>query len=369
MYIIPYIIYLFYLFVAAHSCELMYNKDNDKVYLCDASKNIPSNCFVFWENDYMSFCAVENTSVIPATQLNMSNFTVNKTNSIAYNNISSIYTNLSTELNSTNSTNIRNISSNYTNFANVTTILTANASINASINEIIVTTVLTKNASINANSTTMPLPFVTNLSTDNFTTNMSSDYYFYSRKKGISYTDTAKQTTSSYAILIFIGMFLCLCYGYQCRKKFKNKQLKKPLPKKKTEKEQPLHNQEQQQTLKKRSLSMPMNERESIKWKKNPFHKKNSIYDINIDNILLDNLHNNVVQQTILPNRPIVSNKEEEIVHHENVLEECEILLSSIQEDDLDEFEDVEEDLPLPTVAPPMIKRDTYTVSSPKPSL
>ena len=390
MYIIPYIIYLFYLFVVAHSCELMYNKDNDRVYLC--TQNTPSNCFIFWQNADMTFCVVEDAQINASTltkDYNISNGSQILSANLTYMNSTNISlrvtvlgspkknisTNTGTMVSTINSTNtstknvsIINSTSIRTNFS---TKFSTNFSTKISTNTSTDTNFIDVNISIKGITINNTNNSTSILSTDNFTRNSSSVSFHSSATKDLQHQNTTNQTTFSYSTLIIFGIAFSVCYGYLLRKKYKTKQqsFKKSLPRKEEEHSPSNIQKPQQHTLKKRSLSMPLNKRESIKWKRNPFHNVNNTFN---DKILFETLDNNA--QKTLPEKPVfepinISPTKEEMFDHENVLEECEILLSSIREDDLIEFEDVEEDLPLPSTAPPMIERDAHTVSSPKPSL
>ena len=112
---------------------------------------------------------------------------------------------------------------------------------------------------------------------------------------------------------------------------------------------------EPRHTLKNRSLSMPGKEQPFQKWKKNPFlSRKDTLMNIKKIQDTKNILNNeNITTQTISLEDIILDEPKPKINEKpelENVLEECEILLSSIRDD---EFEDVQEDLPLPPGSPP----------------
>ena len=66
---------LFFFFNNIYGCDLLHTlNDNGKVFMCDASKTRPSDCHVFWDNTYISFCVVEN-ELKSNTTINLTNFT------------------------------------------------------------------------------------------------------------------------------------------------------------------------------------------------------------------------------------------------------------------------------------------------------
>ena len=134
------------------------------------------------------------------------------------------------------------------------------------------------------------------------------------------------------------------------KKKRSLRRKRRPVSKKnnKGEKTREKLTKEPRPTLKNRSLSMPGKQKPFKKWKKNPFLSRNDTVR-NIKKIEdRENTLNNetyITTHTVSLNDIILPVKEEPF-GSESVLEECEILLSSIRDD---EFEDVQEDLQLPS--------------------
>ncbi len=69
------------IFTPVLSCEIMHQmQSNALIFMCDASKRIPDNCIVFWQNNFLSFCISEshvdshNNSLV-----NLTNYTYQNT--------------------------------------------------------------------------------------------------------------------------------------------------------------------------------------------------------------------------------------------------------------------------------------------------
>jgi hypothetical protein len=72
-YIWAFAIWCALLLQAALGCDILYNIENNaEVWLCDASKTIPTGCAVFWTNNYLSFCVlnVEQDILVNSTTQN-----------------------------------------------------------------------------------------------------------------------------------------------------------------------------------------------------------------------------------------------------------------------------------------------------------
>lgn len=62
------------------SCEIMHQmQSNALIYMCDASKVIPDNCKVFWQNNFLSFCISETYVNNNHSRINFTNYTYQNT--------------------------------------------------------------------------------------------------------------------------------------------------------------------------------------------------------------------------------------------------------------------------------------------------
>ena len=359
MYHVIILILLYIIFTCVSPCDLMYDKDYEKVYLCDASKDIPNQCNVFWKNNFISFCALE---TIPPN-VSSQNLTVlyNTSSSFLHSMVNAtllVATNVSHQTLLENATENMSYALNKTYNKNNET--TYNKTyINVTYNEIYNNKTTYNNSALTNN--------ITNKT--ELQINISNNYYSYYS----SGTNTAPiGHTNSVLItffIIFLLLFMFVIITYLSRKKFLKKKhsiAKKKLSENKIVKKETFEKvaKEPRPTLKNRSLSMPDREQPFRKWKKNPFlSRKDTLFNIdkNIDNCLNEE---NILTQSVslediifkAPPSKLTSQKEPKI-ESENVLEECEILLSSIRDDD---FKDVEEenDLPLPPGIPPFTNQN-----------
>ena len=363
---------LSYIFVCVLPCDIMYNTGFEQVYLCDASKDIPNQCNVFWENNFISFCALEmsppngTTNVsshntpffISANTTNYSNTTLHIENITSHN---LTLANISYNNNSYN--NISHAKNSYTNISHVNNSFTIISYNNISYNNISYNNMYNKTLHKNINNTSN----VKNISSNesNSLINITKYNLYFSASETEDSTTESTYTSVFVTVLIIVIIVLMFVVNiYLCNLKFTKK--KKSLrnlrhdSKKISEREETPKKvtKEPRPTLKNRSLSMPGKEQPFQKWKKDPFlSRKDTLMNIkkiqdtkntiNNDNITTRTISlEDIILDAPLKPKPKINEKPE----YENVLEECEILLSSIRDD---EFEDVQEDLPLPPGSPP----------------
>ena len=370
MYHVITLILLYIIFTCVSPCDLMYDKDYEKVYLCDASKDIPNQCNVFWKNNFISFCALEtippnvssqNLTVLYNTTSSFLQSMVNATLLVATNVsyktlLENATENMSFALNKTYNDTAYNKTYNDTTYNKTT------------YNK----TYIKYNNEIYNNKTTYNNSALTNNITNKteLQINISNNYYsYYSSGTNTEPNDHTNSVLITFFI-IFLLLFMFAIIMYLSRKKFLKKKhsIAKKISENKIVKKETFEKvaKEPRPTLKNRSLSMPDREQPFRKWKKNPFlSRKDTLFNIdknkNIDNCLNEE---NILTQSVslediifkAPPSKLTSQKEPKI-ESENVLAECEILLSSIRDDD---FKDVEEenDLPLPPGIPPFTNQN-----------
>ena len=397
MYHVITLILLYIIFTCVSPCDLMYDKDYEKVYLCDASKDIPNQCNVFWKNNFISFCALEtippnvssqNLTVLYNTTtsfLQMVNATLLVATNVSYKTLLKNATeNMSFALNKTYNDTTYNETYNETynkTYNDTTYNETYNKTYNdTTYNETYIKTYndttynkynnVTYNKTYN-NKTTYNNSALTNNITNKteLQNNISNNYYSYYSSGANTAPNGHTNSVLINFFIIFLLLFMFAIISYLGRKKFLKKKhsiAQNKLSENKFVKKETFEKvaKEPRPTLKNRSLSMPDKEQPFRKWKKNPFlSRKDTLLNIdkNIDNCLNEE---NILTQSVslediifkAPPSKLTSQKEPKN-ESENVLEECEILLSSIRDDD---FKDVEEenDLPLPPVIPPFTNQN-----------